>query len=505
MAQAMADAVASLSVAVESRPTEEENNTVTAVKPTTVTVEQPPINSTNSLEGATNASVGADEAEYEEDFDQPASGVSAVVSGGGPSASDLPVGDGETEQEYEEDFDQPASGVSAVVSGGGPSASDLPVGDGETEEDFDQQCASPVKQDLQSAQVSAPSASLPPVVEQTAAAEEEVYETDFEATGTLPAATTGSSDVAVAVAADCRQEEGEDQYADEDFEQNAPCTVENNTASSSSSNTIPTAVSAVQAAPAVTVADVPLASPSSELAVADAAPVATAGTALTAAAATATAPGLLTKSNTGCSSEIPEALETHTARSTPAPSTVRSDYHPNQIPTPALSHAGSARGLDRGNSAELEAVLDEDEYSIPSTEEKGAATSSTYSVGRQGPVPSLPVGSDSSIATPAQERTVAVEVAPSPVKDTTTVDEPIDEILYVESSGQSAKEGQTRSNNYLQSPVREDIRRGRADSVPEEDLETGDPGNSVPVALSSPVPPGQKAPSDDEIGEEIEG
>jgi hypothetical protein len=79
-------------------------------------------------------------------------------------------------------------------------------------------------------------------------------------------------------------------------------------------------------------------------------------------------------------------------------------------------------------------------------------------------------------------------------------DEPIDEIMYVESQAASQdKDGDVQSNNYVHSPARqgEHSRAIRSDSIVEEEHVEGETGES-------PTRQGLGDQPDEEIGEEIE-
>jgi hypothetical protein len=401
------------------------------------------------------------------------------------------------EDEYAEDFDGPIAapveedGKSAQKQPGGAKANDAQEAAGEDEyaEDFDGPAAAPDGIPTGNSQEQQSHAEPPAVAEDVA---DDIYDADFENTGTLPPANLGETpqDSAVALPDSTGVPGDEADSYQEDFEHAPPTAAADATGVPEPSATPPAA--AAQVTTSAESRPESLKIRTDLIGSHKTSPIPAAHSAKAAADSSATIHTerpALSKQNTA-TTDIPDegtGRGDSVCHSTAVPSTVRSEYETPVLP-PQSSMEPAPHGIASYASSFKEDDIAADEDIAGDAERENNDAESQRAI-------DTAAGTEYHSAGDQAEQNVTEGEQASAVAD-----DPIDEIMYVESQTASQnKDGDVQSNNYVHSPARqgEYSRAIRSDSIAEEEHVEGEAGES-------PTRQGLGDQPDEEIGEEIE-
>jgi hypothetical protein len=401
------------------------------------------------------------------------------------------------EDEYTEDFDGPIAapveedGKSAQKQPDGAKANDAQEAAGEDEyaEDFDGSAAAPDGIPSGNSQEQQSHAEPPAVAEDVA---DDIYDADFENTGTLPPATAEEmpQDSASALPDSTAVPGDEADSYQEDFEHAPPTTTADATGDPEPTVTAPAVTAQVTTSAESRPESLKIRT--DLIGSHKTSPVPAAHSAKVAAdssATTHTERPALSKQNTA-TTEIPDegtGRGDSVCHSTAVPSTVRSEYE-----TPVLPPQSSTEPAPHG-IASYASSFKEDDIAADG-DIAGDAELGNYNADNERATATA-VGTEYHSAGDQAEQNVMEGEQASAVAD-----EPIDEIMYVESQAAiQDKDGDVQSNNYVHSPARqgEHSRAIRSDSIAEEEHVEGEAGES-------PTRQGLGDQPDEEIREEIE-
>jgi hypothetical protein len=402
------------------------------------------------------------------------------------------------EDEYAEDFHGPIAapveedGKSAQEQPGGAKANDAQEAAGEDEyaEDFDGPAAAPDGIPSGNSQEQQSHAAPPAVAEDVV---DDIYDADFaENTGTLPPATAEEmpQDSASALPDSTGVPGDEADSYQEDFEHAPPSAAADATGVPEPSATPPAAAAQVTTSAESRPESLKIRTDLIGSHKTSAVPAAHSAKAAADSSATiSTERPALSKQNTATTGIPDEGTgRGDSARhSTAVPSTVRSEYE-----TPVLPPQSSAEPAPHG-IASYASSFKEDDIAADG-DIAGDADLGNNNVDNERATATA-VGTEYHSAGDQAEQNVTEGEQASAVAD-----EPIDEIMYVESQATSQdKDGDVQSNNYVHSPARQcdHSRAVRSDSVAEEEHVEGEAGES-------PTRQGLGDQPDEEIREEIE-
>jgi hypothetical protein len=402
-----------------------------------------------------------------------------------PESNTHREGEAAGEDEYAEDFDGPAAapmqedGQSAQKQPDGAKANDAQevAGEDEYAEDFDGSAAASDGIPSGSSQEQQSHADPPAVAEDVA---DDIYDADFENTGTLPPATAEEmpQDSASALPDSTGVPGDEADGYHDDFE-HAPPTATADATGDPETTSAESRPESLKIRTDLIGSHKTSAVPSSH----------SAKVAADSSATTHTERPALSKQNTA-TTDIPDegtGRSDSVCHSTAVPSTVRSEYE-----TPVLPPQSSTKPAPHG-IASYASSFKEDDIAADG-DIAGDADLGNNNVDNERATATA-VGTEYHSAGDQAELDVMEGEQASAVAD-----EPIDEIMYVESQATSQdKDGDVQSNNYVHSPARQcdHSRAVRSDSIAEEEHVEGEAGES-------PTRQGLGDQPDEEIREEIE-
>jgi hypothetical protein len=414
-----------------------------------------------------------------------------------PESNTHREGEAAVEDEYAEDFDGPAAapmqedGQSAQKQPDGAKANDAQevAGEDEYAEDFDGSAAAPDDISSGNSQGQQSHAEPPAVAEDGA---DDIYDADFENTGTLPPATAEEmpQDSASALPDSTGVPSDEADSYQEDFEHAPPTATAEATGDPEPSATPPAAAAQVTTSPESRPESLKIRTDLIGSHKTSAVPAAHSAKVVADSSATiSTERPALSKQNTA-TTDIPDegtGRGDSVCHSTAVPSTVRSEYE-----TPVLPPQSATEPAPQGIASYASSFKEDD---IAADEDiTGDADLGNNNVDNERATVTA-VGTESHSAGDQAEHNVMEGEQASAMAD-----EPIDEIMYVESQAASQdKDGDVQSNNYVHSPARqgEHSCAVRSDSIAEEEHVEGEPGES-------PTRQGLGDQPDEEIREEIE-